>query len=168
MDNETLVALKESINIWEPRGRDRDYWKACPLCVLGKKKSIYKCDDCIIKKRTGEGECHGTPFWSDKDNFPIYEENMVRYLESFLPKDKEEAKMRFVIKDYNHKGKNIEVELSLEYGSDEFVRICANSRGENRKILMIFKDGKFKRCWGAQTDGVDTNIHGQITENEGV
>ncbi len=84
MDNETLVALKESIKIWKHRARDKGYWEKCPLCIFGRKRSAFKCDDCIIKERTGQRECYGTPFWSG-DLSPLYEKNMVNYLESFLP-----------------------------------------------------------------------------------
>ncbi len=169
MDNKTLVALQESINDWEKRARDKRFVseRECPLCTLDRKQGQGDCKTCIIKERTGEAECHNTPFWNKtRIPFPIYEQNEIAFLKSFLPKDKEESKMKFVIKDDMQGNKNIKVELSLGYGSGGFVKIYANNKGENRKILMVFKDGQFKRCWGAQTEGVNTNSHGQIIESE--
>lgn len=170
MDNKTLVALEESIDDWKKKARGIKVDRECPLCVLGWKRGTplerHKCWNCIIKERTGQYECHGSPFWNKGST--RYELNMVEYLESFLPQKKEEVKMKFVIKDSNQRKENVKVELSLENGSDGFVKIYASSKGENRKILMTFKDGKFRRCWGAQTEGVNTNTHGQIIEKEGV
>ncbi len=94
MDNETLVALKESISDWERRARDRglNLEKECPLCTLDKKQGRGDCETCIIMKQTGKNECHGTPFW-DRIGvpFPIYEQNEIAFLKSFLPKEKQEG-----------------------------------------------------------------------------
>ncbi len=165
MDNETLIALRESIDYWKHRVRDKDHWQICPLCLLGKKRSFNKCDDCIIKKTTGKRECHGTPFWEDSSNSPIYEKNMVEYLESFLPKDKEKDKMKFVIKDDKQKEKDVEVELFLKqresgvgYGD---VEVWA---GE--KVLIAFRDGRVIKPCAARMEGIKTDGAGRILECE--
>jgi len=94
MDNETLVALKESISDWERRARDRglSLERECPLCALDKKQGRGDCKTCIIMKQTGQSECHSTPFWNKTGvPFPIYEQNEIAFLKSLLPKEKQEG-----------------------------------------------------------------------------
>ncbi len=163
MDNETLVALKESIGDWKKRAKGETIVKACPLCELTKKRDEGRavCFGCIIEQRTGLDGCIGTPYWEDeKLGFPIYENNMVKFLESFLPK-KEEVKKKFVIRDDDkQKEKDVEVELHLSENMNG-VRLIGNNY-----TLMTFKDGKFRRVTCVDEIGIETDSQGRILEYE--
>ena len=167
MDNKTLVALKESIKNWERQVRDEGFDPGdCPLCALDKKQGRGDCESCIIKERTGLGQCHDTPFWNKTGvPFPIYEQNEIAFLKSLLPKEKEESKMKFVIKNDKQKNKNVEVELSLKSGSLSpygDVEVYSGS-----KVLIAFKGGKFIRPTNARLNGIETDSNGRILEIEG-
>jgi hypothetical protein len=82
-----------------------------------------------------------------------------------MPTNKEEVKMKFVIKDDKQKAENVEVELSLEYTGGGNVYLYANKGSSDEKVLMKFKDGKFYRLGNVITKGIVTNSSMQIMED---
>ncbi len=143
MDSEDLQALEESISDWEKKARGETVKDRCPLCILGEKRESgnNRCNRCIIKKRTGRAECHGTPVWNN-DTGLSYKRDMVKFLKSFLPKpkpDREEIKMREVIVTKPIEGTNIgDVSTYKTYGykCGKDVRLLRHIDNEYQWITM--------------------------------
>ena len=66
-----MTPLEKSRKLWRDRVEHLEHVVAgsqraddkildapCPLC------KVYKCNDCPIKKHTGQLACDGTPYWS--------------------------------------------------------------------------------------------------------
>lgn len=97
MDEETLTALKASIEHW--RGNETaQTWEEISLgpksCALCRKFYGSGCDGCPIKESTGKDGCRGTPYdravdaeYRDWDAFKTAAKAEREFLESLLPPD---------------------------------------------------------------------------------
>ena len=103
MDDETLNALKESIEKWRknetlPVSEARTHGTDCPLCDLAarRNRNSFSCDGCPVADR-GHDECEGTYYYTarhyffarDEEKFHEYSRLEREFLESLLPKDSE-------------------------------------------------------------------------------
>lgn len=110
MNPETLKALKESIAHWrrlatgKRRKGETHYGDDCSLC-----HKFYtgdgKCSNCPVAKKTGHGDCQGSPWWKahqaylecgfldtdsryNSESFKAAAKNELTFLVSLLPKAK--------------------------------------------------------------------------------
>jgi hypothetical protein len=96
MDERSLKALKDAIELWE-RIESRELNEGdfnCPLCetfcVHG--PTGYSCTNCPIRKKTGRENCEGTPYWSYRNDAEDRDERAhdeVVFLRSLLPEGEE-------------------------------------------------------------------------------
>ena len=105
MNAETLEALKGSIEHWgrlvdfENNPGEEPTYRQCDLCKLALNKSerfYTDCNECVVKLKTGQRGCVGTPFnraysaffkrHDNPEEFRHAAKEELEFLKSLLPK----------------------------------------------------------------------------------
>jgi len=96
MDEKTLKALKDAIELWERiESRELDEGVVhCPLCKIFSVPMAdgYSCTDCPIRKETRRENCEGSPYWGYRNDAEDRDERAhdeVVFLRSLLPEGEE-------------------------------------------------------------------------------
>jgi hypothetical protein len=100
MKNETLIALKDSIEHWKrlesgTQGVCESLTSAdCALCLIFNNSDNPKmdCEGCPVANKSGYAQCNNTPYYNARDlwktpQFPAAARKMREFLENLLPKE---------------------------------------------------------------------------------
>lgn len=90
MDEKTLKALKDAIDLWERIRDDPDFEEGdekCPLCEVffGDYDFGTLCKGCPIYERTGLTKCRGTPYYAYSNGDSDGAQDEIDFLRSLLP-----------------------------------------------------------------------------------